>query len=118
MAPANEIPVMQKMKMVNTARGRKGAWFRKNATKWDRVDNKKREQESRKVAEFIQEFAFSDTITIEDDGSGKPYTFILRPPMDDVLGVMAYGRLFNDPEPSKEFEPHCVIYRASTNMAS
>ena len=102
---ANEIPVQQKMKQLNTARGRKGAWHMKNTTKWDRFDTKAREAAARARAEFVQDFIFTDDITVEDTISlycaglvrevHGAYTFTLRQAVDDVLGVMALGRLIN-----------------------
>ena len=100
---ANEVPVMRKMKMVNTARGRKGAWHLKNTTSWDRKDNKAAEKAARERAEFVADFAFNETITIDDPAEmycagiirtiQVPYTFELHQTVDDVLGVMAAGRL-------------------------
>jgi hypothetical protein len=102
---ANEVPVMTKMKQLNTARGRKGAWHRKNTEKWDRSENRAREAEARSRAEFVQDFIFTDTIEVKDvtrmycgglvrEFPGS-YVFELRQAVDDVLGVMSLGRLIN-----------------------
>lgn len=100
---ANEVPVMVKMKQLNTARGRKGAWHMKNTTKWDRHDNIAREKEAVARAQFIRDFIFTDTITIEDttrmycNGLVREfpgsYTFELAQAVDPVLGICAYGRM-------------------------
>lgn len=100
---ANEVPVMAKMKLLNTARGRKGAWHMKNTTKWDRKENIEREKQSIERCQFIQEMVFTDTITVDDVASMYcaglvrevpwAYTFELRQEIDPVLGIRALGRL-------------------------
>jgi hypothetical protein len=102
---ANEVPVMAKMKLLNTARGRKGAWHMKNTTRWDRADNKAREKEAMERAQFVQDFIFTDTIVVDDvtrmycnglirEFPGS-YEFELRQAIDPVLGVGSLGRLIN-----------------------
>ena len=105
MIMANEVPVMMKMKMLNTARGRKGAWHMKNTTKWDRKENIEREKQSTARAQFVQDFIFTDTVVVEDvtrmycGGMVREfpgtYEFELRQEIDPVLGIRALGRLIN-----------------------
>ena len=100
---ANEVPVMVKMRQLNTARGRKGAWHMKNTAKWDRADNIAREKEASARAQFIQDFIFTDTIVVEDTTSmycnglvrefPGSYTFELAQAIDPVFGIRAHGRL-------------------------
>jgi hypothetical protein len=120
---ANEIPVMAKMKQLNTARGRKGAWHMKNTTRWDRVDNKATEKAARDRAQFVQDFIFTDTITVDDVASmycaglvrevQGTYTFEMIQAVDDVLGIMALGRLMESSQTNNIVDPREAVIRES-----
>ena len=92
--------------MVNTTKGRKGAWHVKNTAAWDRKDNKANEAVARNQATFIDSFINEQLITVEDTMAvyalgtvyeqSMAYTFELhQSPDDEVLGVMAAGKFLS-----------------------
>jgi hypothetical protein len=99
---ANEVPVMKKMKLLNTARGRKGAWHMRNTTKWDRAENIAREKAARANSDFVYHFIHDFEVVVEDTTSmycaglvrefhGSYPLVVEKMPEDEFLGSGVAG---------------------------
>jgi hypothetical protein len=95
-----EIQIVKKMKAVNTARGRKGAWHMKNTTRWAHKDNKAAEQVVYERMAFIHEFIHETDVVLTEEmyAAGlvreATYGFHMVPThRAEVIETRAYGNL-------------------------